>query len=84
VIDTARKTVTIDGVEIKPTKSTWRLCEYLAANPGWVRTPHQIMDAIGMSYNVYDTGVRSAVKRARKEGIACIKTRWGMGYYWEP
>jgi DNA-binding response OmpR family regulator len=82
-LDHNRKTITIDGKVVKPAGLTWKLCAYLAEHPGWVRSKADIMDAIGISLNSSDSAVPSVVKRARKEGVTCIKVRYGHGYTWE-
>lgn len=82
MVDRDRMTVTIDGRVITPTRQTWRLCEYLSAHPGYVRSRLQIMDALGISHNSFDRAVTDVVKRARAEGITCIRNRQGLGYAW--
>lgn len=81
-VDRDRMTVTIDGRTIAPAKQTWLLCDYLSRHPGYVRSLAQIMEAVHSHEDVFDTSVRSMIKRARKEGITCIDARHGLGYLW--
>ena len=85
MIDPDRRTVTLsDGAVIIPTPKVFALCEYLAANPGHVKTRIQIMDAIGSEYITSDRSVDSLVKLARRAGVRNIVTHHGVGYSWNP
>lgn len=83
MIDLDCHTITIAGRVITPTRGVWRLCVYLAAHPGFVRSHAQIMDAIGISEDCVDAAVLSVVKRARQQGVTYIRTHRGMGYSWQ-
>lgn len=82
MIDRERRTVTIDGKAMRPTRRVFDLVAVLAARPGVVFTRHQIMDALGISENNFDRTIDTTVKHARKQGITQIATSWGIGYFW--
>ena len=85
MIDPDRMTITTAGRVLRPPRMVFLLCQYLAANPGFVRSRAQIMDAVGISCGNYDRAVDSLVRRARAiDGLRPhIKTHAGAGYYWE-
>jgi DNA-binding response OmpR family regulator len=87
VIDPDRRTLTLDGVTIRPVRRMFRLISFLARRPGVVFSREQIMDDIGISdracYRSVDTTVKNARKLMREAGMpAKIRTQYGDGYFW--
>lgn len=56
-VDQARKVVWRDGAEIRLSPRQFALCAYLASEPGVIRSRADIMDALKMSEDLYETAV---------------------------
>ncbi len=84
VIDSGRREVKAEGNPIDLTFTEFQLLGFLAANPGWVFTRNQIVDAVrGEGYAVTDRSVDvQIVGLRRKLGIfgSYIETVRGVGY----
>jgi len=78
-------TITIAGRVVRPPRRIWMLCQHLAASPEQVFSRAQIMDAIDMGEDCSDRAIDSIVRDARKiDGLRPhIRTRAGLGYYWQ-
>ncbi len=83
MIDRDRRTVTVSGKAIRPTKIEFLICLYLSGGKGFVRSRAQIMDACEISDDATEWAVDSHIKRLRNKGVTAIKTSWGVGFYWE-
>ena len=76
------------GKSCTPQRYEMAVCVYLAANPGFVRSRPQIMDAIYPdNLDVSERAIDSIVKRIRalfgaEFGINPIGTLRGVGYRW--
>jgi DNA-binding response OmpR family regulator len=90
-IDTAMRTVALDGKEISLTQREFDLLAYLAAHPGQVFSRDQLMEAV-WNYPFYtDTStVTVHVRRLRAKlgddpsKPRFIETVWGVGYRLRP
>jgi two-component system response regulator ResD len=90
-IDTAMRTVTLDGEEVSLTQREFDLLAYLAAHPGQVFSRDQLMEAV-WNYPFYtDTStVTVHVRRLRAKlgddpsEPSFIETVWGVGYRLRP
>lgn len=83
MIDPDRRTITVDGKAIRPSRMIFELCRLLHDGRGIVFNRTQIMEAAGISEETYDVAAQKLVSRARALGIYQIKTSWGSGYYWD-
>ncbi|NIA15334.1 MAG: response regulator [Nitrospiraceae bacterium] len=84
VIHPARHEVLMDGKPIELTATEFRVLQYLARRPGWVRTRYQIVDAVhGEEYPVSDRSVDVQIAGLRKklgQNGKLIETVHGVGY----
>lgn len=84
VIDPARHTVKVNGVEIELTLTQYRLLHYLASRPGFVRTRDQIVAAVRgedavLSSRAIDVHIAALRQRMGPMGDI-IETVRGVGY----
>ena len=87
-IDLAAKEITVNGDEIKFTKSEYLICEYLARNKGQVFSKEQIYEAVfsieGESDNsTISTHIMNIRSKFNDFNLNPIKTVWGIGYRWQ-
>ena len=87
-IDLAAKEITVNGDEIKITKSEYLICEYLARNKGQVFSKEQIYEAVfsieGESDNsTISTHIMNIRSKFNDFNLNPIKTVWGIGYRWQ-
>ena len=90
VIDTEKKAATKAGVNVNLTAKEYDLIELLAKNPGRVYSRDNLLNIIwGYDYQGDARTVDVHVRRLREKlednpaEPAMIKTRWGVGYYFE-
>lgn len=87
VVDEARRTVRANGREVTPTKREFQLILLLERRPGVVRTWRELMDAAGMSLDSPYPTLKSHMRRARMKlsqlGVDPIRTRRGVGFFWD-
>ena len=81
-IDTGRRTVRCDGIDVQLTPTEFELLVCLASRPGVVRTRHQLVAEVwgyqdGGGLRTVDSHVRAL---RRKLGDDCIRTVHGVGY----
>lgn len=84
VIDSGRREVTVDGRPVQLTFTEFQILQFLVANPGWVFTRTQIVDAVrGQGWAVTDRSVDVHIVGLRKKlgrfGTV-IETVRGVGY----
>jgi len=84
LIDSGRREVSIDGKIVDLTFTEFQVLKLLAANPGWVFTRNQIVDAVkGEDYAVTDRSVDVQIAGLRKKLDTFgnyIETVRGVGY----
>ena len=84
LIDSGRREVSIDGKMVDLTFTEFQVLKLLAANPGWVFTRNQIVDAVkGEEYAVTDRSVDVQIAGLRKKLGTFgnyIETVRGVGY----
>ncbi|MEJ2158054.1 MAG: response regulator transcription factor [Desulfobacteraceae bacterium] len=84
VIDSDRRTVTVDGRPVDLTYTEFQVLSFLARRPGWVFTRTQIVDAVrGDDYPVTDRSVDVQIVGLRKklgDSGHYIETVRGVGY----
>ena len=87
VIDTTRRSVTIDAQAVELTAREFDLLLHFARHPGRVFSRGQLLDQVwGYSHTGYEHTVNSHINRLRKkiEGVSgqvqYIETVWGVGY----
>ena len=86
VVDTARKRVSVDGVDVHLTPSEYALVECLAMRRGRVLSQGQLMERLyrceeDVSSNVVEVLVSGVRKKLQREDLApVIVTRRGFGY----
>ncbi len=84
VIDSGRRSVTVDGRPVDLTYTEFQVLSFLARRPGWVFTRTQIVDAVrGDDYPVTDRSVDVQIVGLRKklgESGHYIETVRGVGY----
>ncbi len=90
VVDRDRYTVTLHGTPVTVTVTEFRILEYLALEPGIVRTREQLMDAAyPEDMYVNDRTIDCHIKRLRKKlhavdpDFAGIDTIYGLGYRYQ-
>ncbi len=83
-IDTGRRHVTANGIQLDLTYTEFQVLYFLARRPGWVFTRSQIVDAVrGDDYPVTDRSVDVQIVGLRKKLGALgryIETVRGVGY----
>lgn len=84
-IDTAARTVALQGRPVALTPREYALLEYLAARPGQVVSrgeleEHLYEGRIELSSNAVDSAVCALRRRLDAPGSALIETRRGLGY----
>jgi DNA-binding response OmpR family regulator len=86
-IDTATRTVRVDGALIQLTSTEYRLLEALVQHAGMVVTHHALLEHVWGPEYVYDTHyLKVFVRRLRQklgdnaEHPHYIQTEWGIGY----
>jgi two-component system phosphate regulon response regulator PhoB len=84
VIDPARHAVTVDGETVELTLTQYRLLQYLAARPGFVRSRDQIVSAVRgenavLSSRAVDVHVAALRQKLGRYG-SMIETVRGVGY----
>jgi DNA-binding response OmpR family regulator len=90
-LDTAGRTVTVDGAEVRLSPTEFRLMAYLARNSGQVVTPDQLLDRVwGDPTGVGPQRVKFAVLRLRRRlgwsdpDSSPIQSVRGVGYRYRP
>lgn len=84
VIDTARMSVTRNGVAIELTPTEFAIVAALASHAGRVYTREQLLDAVrGSAAETFDRAIDSHIKNIRRKlgtGTRYIETVYGIGY----
>jgi two-component system phosphate regulon response regulator PhoB len=84
LIHPARHEVLMDGDPIELTATEFRVLQYLAQRPGWVRTRYQIVDSVhGADYPVTERSVDVQIAGLRKKlgpSGKLVETVHGVGY----
>ena len=83
VIDTRKKTLTVDGMPVNLTPLEFRLLTHLGMHAPEVISAADLMDHLYGSDHDKDTNVLEAliVRLRRKIGIDSIANRKGVGYF---
>lgn len=86
-IDPVGMTVSINKQTVDLTSSEFKMLEFLAKRPGFLRSRNQIIDVVhGEDYYITDRTIDSHIKRIRQKCKAIdsnfdgIQTVWGEGY----
>ncbi|NLL63959.1 MAG: response regulator transcription factor [Ruminococcaceae bacterium] len=87
VLDTAAKTVTVDGEPVKVTATEYKILEYLMENMGHVLSTNQIYEAVWQeeafatekTVTVHIRRIREKIEINPKDP-KYIKVVWGIGY----
>lgn len=89
VVDTVRRRVTANGVEVHLTASEFNLVEYLSARRGAVVSKNRLREAVSDATsdavsNTVEVLVSNVRRKLRESGVDdVIKTRRSFGYYIE-
>ena len=90
-LDLKRKSVTLDGEEVRLTATEYGILEYLMKNPNVALKRSEILHAVwGESYTGEEKAVDVNVRRLRvkieddSSDPQYLATAWGYGYKWVP